>query len=365
MWRGMIGIGLVGYGYWGPNLVRNFNNTEGAQTIAICDADSAKLGFVKRRHPGTVATTDFHDLLTDSRIDAIAIATPVSSHYELALASLQAGKHVFVEKPLAHTSKQVQHLIEEADQRKLILMVDHTFLYTPAVQKIRELIVQGDLGDIYYYNGIRASLGLFQQDVNVIWDLAVHDMSIIQYLLNEVPVTVSATAACHVPGTPANMAHITLFFRSSCIAHVSVNWLSPVKVRQTYIGGSRKMVVYDDLEATEKIKVYDKGIMVKAAEESAHQLRIGYRAGDMWAPHLAAKEALQTEAEHFIDCLCTGETPISNAVTGLRVVEILEAASHSIAAQGKPVHLSDEHKRLRESLGETDADGQTRPGRAA
>jgi len=250
--------------------------------------------------------------------------------------------------------------MEEADRRKLILMVDHTFLYTPAVQKIRELIVDGVLGDIYYYNGIRASLGLFQQDVNVIWDLAVHDLSIIQYLLNEVPVAVSATAACHVAGSPANMAHITLFFQSSCIAHVSVNWLSPVKVRQTYIGGSRKMIVYDDLEATEKIKVYDKGITVKTAEEST-QLRIGYRAGDMWAPHLPAKEALQTEAEHFIDCLSTGAAPISNAVTGLLVVDILEAASHSIAAQGKPIRLSDEHKLWQQNAVEISA----RPYRAA
>src|SRR5215831_7620495 len=355
MWQGVMGIGLAGYGYWGPNLARNFNNIEGAQTIAICDSDLTKLSLIKRRHPGTIATTEFRDLLTDSRVDAIAIATPVCSHYELALAALKAGKHVFVEKPLAQTSEQVRHLIEEADRRNLILMVDHTFLYTPAVQKIRELIVGGVLGNIYYYNGIRASLGLFQQDVNVIWDLAVHDMSIIQYLLNEVPVAVSATAACHVAGTPANMAHITLFFQSSCIAHVSVNWLSPVKVRQTYIGGSRKMIVYDDLEATEKIKVYDKGITVKTAEENAHQLRIGYRAGDMWAPHLPAKEALQTEAEHFVHCFTTGEAPISNAVTGLLVVDILEAATHSIVAQGKPVRLSDEHKLWRESVVKTGA----------
>jgi predicted dehydrogenase len=343
MWRGSVGIAVIGYGYWGPNLVRNFSNTEGAQVIAVSDLDPAKLSLAVRRHPGIVTTTDFSDLLKDNRIDAVAIATPVHSHYDLALAALRAGKHIFLEKPLAQTSGQVRHLIEEAKRRKLILMVDHTFLYTPAIRKIRELIVEGALGDIYYYNGIRASLGLFQSDVNVIWDLAVHDISIIQYILNEVPVAVSATGACHVAGTPANMAHITLFFQSSCIAHVSVNWLSPVKVRQTFIGGSRKMIVYDDLEATEKIKVYDKGITVKGGEESDHQLRIGYRAGDMWAPHLPAKEALQTEAEHFIDCLRTGASPISNGGTGLLVVEILEAASRSIAAQGNPIRLTDTH----------------------
>jgi predicted dehydrogenase len=210
------------------------------------------------------------------------------------------------------------------------------------VQKIRDLTIEGALGDIYYYNGIRASLGLFQSDVNVIWDLAVHDVSIIQYILNEAPVAVSATGTSHVAGTPENMAHLALFFQNSCVAHVSVNWLSPVKVRQTFIGGSRKMIVYDDVEATDKIKVYDKGITVNGSAEAAHQLKIGYRAGDMWAPHLAAKEALQTEIEHFIDCCLTGASPISNGVTGLQVVRILEAASQSIKSQGNPVRLGDE-----------------------
>lgn len=344
MGQELVGIAVVGYGYWGPNLVRNFANTDGAQVVGVSDMDSGKLALAQRRHPGITTTTDFRDLLADSRVDAIAIATPVQSHYDLALKALRAGKHVLVEKPLAQTSEQVRHLIEEAHKRNLVLMVDHTFLYTPAVQKIRELIAQGVLGDIYYYNGIRASLGLFQTDVNVIWDLAVHDISIIRYILNEMPVAVSATGAYHVAGTPANMAHITLFFQSSCIAHVNVNWLSPVKIRQTLIGGSSKMIVYDDLEATEKIKMYDKGITVSRAEEAAHQFRIGYRAGDMWAPHLSVKEALQTEAEHFIDCVRTGTSPISNGATGLQVVEILEAASRSIAAQGSPIPLRDVHQ---------------------
>ena len=340
MQNGLVGIGVVGYGYWGPNLVRNFSSIEGAQVIAICDMDAAKLALGQRRHPNVLITNEFQDLLKDKRIDAIAIATPVHSHFELALAALKAGKHIFVEKPLAQTSEQVRRLIEEAERRKLILMVDHTFLYTPAVQKIRELIVEGSIGDVYYYNGIRASLGLFQSDVNVIWDLAVHDISIIQYILHEKPVAVSATGASHVAGTPENMAHIALFFQSSFIAHVSVNWLSPVKVRQTLIGGSRKMIVYDDVEATEKIKVYDRGITVNGGAKDELQIRIGYRAGDMWAPHLPSKEALQTEAEHFIACLHSGKSPISNGMTGLQVVEILEAASRSIAAQGHPVTLS-------------------------
>jgi predicted dehydrogenase len=336
---GAVGVGVIGYGYWGPNLVRNFANTEGVQVVSVSDLDWAKLALVRRRHTDVTVTAEFRDLLKDGRIDAIAIATPVHTHYDLALAALDAGKHVLVEKPLARTAEQAHHLIEEAARRNLVLMVDHTFLYTPAVQKIRELIGDGALGDIYYYNGVRASLGLFQNDINVIWDLAVHDISIIQYIFNEDPVAVSATAASHVPGSPENMAHITLFFRSSCIAQISVNWLSPVKVRQTFIGGSRKMIMYDDLEPTEKIKVYDKGITVSGSPESAHQLRIGYRAGDMWAPHLAAKEALQTETEHFVDCVRRGTSPISSGLTGLQVVEILEATSCSITARGAPVGL--------------------------
>ncbi|HJU16607.1 MAG TPA: Gfo/Idh/MocA family oxidoreductase [Stellaceae bacterium] len=337
-----VGVAVIGYGYWGPNLVRNFAGTEGARVVAVGDLDPEKLALAKRRHPDIAVTTEFRDLLKDSRIDAVIIATPVNTHYELALAAIRAGKHVLIEKPLAQTSEQARKLIEEAERRNLVLLVDHTFLYTAAVRKMHELIDDGVLGDIYYYNSVRASLGLFQNDINVIWDLAVHDISIVQYIFAENPVAVSATAARHVPCSPENMAHITLFFRSSCIAQIGVNWLSPVKVRQTFIGGSRKMIMYDDLEPTEKIKVYDKGITVNGSPENAHQLRIGYRAGDMWAPHLPAKEALQTETEHFVDCVLRGASPISSGLTGLRVVEILEATSRSIAAQGKPVSLEHE-----------------------
>jgi predicted dehydrogenase len=334
-----LGLSVIGYGYWGPNLVRNFANAGQARVVSVCDLDHEKLALARRHHAGVEVTSRFRDLLTDARVDAVAIATPVHTHYELALAALKAGKHVLVEKPLAQTSAQSRHLIEQAECRNLVLMVDHTFLYTPAVQKIRELIGSGVLGDIFYYNGIRASLGLFQSDVNVIWDLAVHDISIVKYIFDAAPIAVSATGASHVPGSPENMAHITLFFPGSCIAQISVNWLSPVKLRQTLIGGSRRMILYDDLEPTEKIKVYDKGVTVNGSAEAALQLRIGYRAGDMWAPHLPAKEALQTEAEHFIDCLLRRASPISSGLTGLRVVEILEAASRSIAERGVPIRL--------------------------
>jgi predicted dehydrogenase len=334
-----IGVGVVGYGYWGPNLVRNFSYNQSTHVLGVSDLDPAKLELSKCHYPDVATTSDFQELLRNPKIDAIVIATPVHTHYNLALAALKAGKHVFVEKPLAPTSEQVRRLIDEADRRNLTLMVDHTFVYTPAVRKIRELVHDGALGEIYYYDSIRSSLGLFQSDVNVVWDLAVHDLSIIQYILDDEPVAVSATGSSHVEGSPENMAHITLFFNDSCVAHVSVNWLSPIKVRQTFIGGSRKMIVYDDVEPTEKIKVYDKGITVNGSSEKAHQLRIGYRAGDMWAPHISAKEALQTEVEHFVDCLRNGTTPISNGASGLRVVEILEAASRSISEQGRPVRL--------------------------
>src|SRR3954451_18221803 len=344
-----VGIGVVGFGYWGPNLVRNFANSESSRVLAVSDLDPAKLALSRRLYPTVVTTPDFRELLKHGAIEAIAIATPVHTHYELAMTALQAGKHVFVEKPLAPTSDQARRLIDEADRRNLILMVDHTFLYTPAVQKIHELLLEGALGDVYYYDSIRSSLGLFQSDVNVIWDLAVHDISIIQYILNEEPIAVSATGSSHVAGAPENMAHITLFFQSTCVAHVSVNWLSPIKVRQTFIGGSRKMIVYDDVEPTEKIKIYDKGITLNGSPEKAHQLRIGYRAGDMWAPHIPTKEALQTEVEHFVDCLRNGKRSISSGLSGLRVVEILEAASQSIRAQGKPIQLNQDH-RIREKV---------------
>jgi predicted dehydrogenase len=333
----MVGIGVVGYGYWGPNLVRNFSSIGTAQVVSVCDTDPERRALCSRLYPSVGSTADFNELIRDPRIDALVIATPVHSHFPLARAALRAGKHVLVEKPVAQTSIEVRRLIEEAQRRGLVMMVDHTFLYTPAVQKIRELIVDHALGDIYYYDSIRSSLGLFQSDVNVIWDLAVHDVSIVQYILDEEPVAVSATAANHVAGSPENMAHITLFFPGNCVAHVSVNWLSPIKVRQTFVGGSRKMVVYNDLEPTEKIKIYDKGITI--SPEKAHQTRIGYRAGDMLAPHLSAKEALQTEAAHFVDCITNGTAPISSGMSGLHVVEILEAACESIAKRGNPIQL--------------------------
>ncbi|MEP6636084.1 MAG: Gfo/Idh/MocA family oxidoreductase, partial [Acidobacteriota bacterium] len=267
--------------------------------------------------------------------DAIVIATPVSSHFELAMAALKAGKHVLVEKPLAANSQQALELIEEAARRKRVLMVDHTFVYTSAVRKIRELISSNALGDIYYYDAVRVNLGLFQHDVNVIWDLAIHDLSIMDYVLPSRAIAVSATGISNLPGQPENVAYITLFFANPQIAHVHVNWLTPVKVRHTLIGGSEKMILYDDLEPSEKVKIYDKGVTVSQAPEAVYEMLVSYRSGDMWAPRLDTTEALQTEVLHFIDCIEHNTKPETDGEAGLRLVKIVEAAERSLRARGE------------------------------
>ena len=335
-----INIGVIGYGYWGPNLVRTFADLPGVKVVAVSDFKIERLAKVQSRYPAVKVTTDSQDLLADPKIDAIAIATPVSTHYDLALAALQAGKHVLVEKPMTVSSEQAIRLIEEAQQRNLVLMVDHTFVYTGAVRKMQELVASKAIGDVYYYDSVRVNLGLFQHDVNVIWDLAVHDLSIMDYVLQAKPTAVSATGMSHIPDEPENIAYLTLFFDNSAIAHIHVNWLAPVKVRRTLIGGSQKMICYDDLEPSEKIKVYDKGITVNGSPENVYQMLVGYRTGDMWSPKLDMTEALQTEALHFVDCIQQGKRPITDGEAGLRVVRILEAATQSIKQQGRLVELS-------------------------
>lgn len=334
----MIKIGIIGYGYWGPNLVRNFSECGMAEVRAVSDLRPERLKPVAARYPAIQTTANCRDLLDNPGIDAIAIATPVSSHFDLALQALKAGKHVLVEKPFTATVEQARILIEEADRRKLTLMVDHTFLFTPAVRKIKELVNAGDLGRLYYYDSVRVNLGLFQHDVNVLWDLAVHDLSIMDYILGASPLAVSATGMAHVAGQPEDMAFLTCYFADSVIAHFHVNWLAPVKIRRTLIGGDRKMIVYDDLEPSEKIKVYDKGITVNEPE-GIYKMMVGYRTGDMWAPQLATTEALLAEARHFAECVETGKRPLTDGQAGLNVVRILEAASASIRNRGQPVEL--------------------------
>jgi predicted dehydrogenase len=265
------------------------------------------------------------------------IATPVRYHFGLAAAALRAGKHVLIEKPITSTSEEALRLIDEAAARRLVLMVDHTFVYTGAVRKMRELTDRGELGDIYYYDSVRINLGLFQNDVNVLWDLAVHDLSIMDYVLQRQPTAVSATGLAHVQGKPENIAYMTIFFDGSLIGHIHVNWLAPVKVRRTMLGGSRRMIVFDDLEASEKIKVYDRGISTSAtpSPQSVYQMLVGYRTGDMWAPQLEVREALQVGAAHFIDCIRSGGTPLTDGHAGLNVVRLLEAASESMRNHGR------------------------------
>jgi predicted dehydrogenase len=336
----MIGIGVIGYGYWGPNLVRNFMQAPGARVVAVSDLRADRLALVNKHYPSVMTTNSFREVILHPDVDAVLIATPVTTHYELAELALKSGKHVLVEKPLATTSGEGAHLIDEALRRNRVLMVDHTFVYTGAVRKCHELASNKALGDIYYYDSVRVNLGLFQHDVNVIWDLAVHDLAIMDYVLPLRAQAVSATGMSHVPGKPENIAYLTLFFNSNLIAHIHVNWLAPVKIRRTLIGGSQRMVVYDDLEPSEKIKIYDKGITVSNGPETLYRMLIDYRTGDMWAPQIELTEALQTEARHFIECIETGLQPITDAVAGLRVVEILEAASESMNARGQLVKLN-------------------------
>lgn len=335
----MIGIGVIGYGYWGPNLVRNFADQAEAAVRVVCDVRDRRLDLVRRQYPHVRVTERASDVIDDPSVDAVVVATPAEYHFELGMAALRAGKHVLIEKPIASTAEQAGRLIQEAAARRLTLMVDHTFVYTSAVQKMRELTQAGELGDIYYYDSVRINLGLFQPDVNVLWDLAVHDLSIMDFVLDRRPIAVSATGLAHVAGRPENIAYLTMFFEDRLIAHVHVNWLAPVKVRRTLLGGSNRMIVFDDLETNEKIKVYDRGISVNPSPENIHEMLVGYRTGDMWAPKLGVTEALHVAAAHFIGCVLHGRQPMTDGRAGLRVVRLLEAATESMAHRGRLISL--------------------------
>jgi predicted dehydrogenase len=334
----MINVGIIGFGYWGPNLVRNFMMSDQASVALVADVSKNRLDSVAKLYPGVRTTTSASDLIADRGVDAVVIATPVDSHFELAMAALEAGKHVLVEKPIAATSDQARQLIDEAAKRRLTLLVDHTFVYTGAVRKMHELIRRPDFGQVRYYDSTRVNLGMFQHDVNVLWDLAVHDLSIMSYVLDEAPVAVSATGQAHVDGQPEYAAFLTVFF-GSMIGHINVNWLSPVKIRRTLVGGANQMIVYDDLETSEKIKLYDKGISVTETPDDVRKLLISYRTGDLWSPKLDETEALAVEAEHFVACIAGREQPRTGGEEGLQLVRILEAADRSIRNRGAPVEL--------------------------
>jgi predicted dehydrogenase len=334
-------VAVVGYGYWGPNLVRNFSWLDGIDVKYVCDLDPKRLQKVSNLFPNVaVTTTDYQAVLNDPEVEAVAIATPVNSHYVLSAAALKAGKHVMIEKPMADTVENARHLNELAKSGNRILMVDHTFLYTGAVRKMKELVASGQIGEIYYFDSVRVNLGLFQNDVNVIWDLAPHDLSILCYLVDKKPVSISAVGVSHVKNGLENIAYLTVFYQDTTFAHFHMNWLSPIKVRQILIGGSKKMIVYNDMENTEKIKVYDSGVETKPGnKDELYNTLVQYRTGDMFAPKLDQSEALRTECQHFVECIRLGTQPISNGEFGLEIVKILAAAQASIEQEGKKILL--------------------------
>src|SRR5580698_4012642 len=333
----MVKFGVIGYGYWGPNVVRNLDLMDKAEVLAVCDKSPASRKRVQKAYPGVRVTSDSAELMSAKDLDAIAVITPVWTHYELTKAALEHGKHVFVEKPFTASAAQAEELINLAAKKNLQIMVDHTFLFTGAVKKIRQLIQDGTLGSLYYYDSTRVNLGLFQHDVNVIWDLAPHDLSIIDHLIDNKPEFVTASGQSHVNGTE-NIAYITVYFQGQVIAHVNVNWLSPVKVRTTLIGGEKKMLVWNDLEADEKIKVYDKGVAITNGE-GVYDLLVSYRSGDIWAPKIEQTEALKAELAYFIDCILNDRTPFNDGVAGLRVVKMLDAADRSLKERGRAIQL--------------------------
>ena len=333
----VVRFGVIGYGYWGPNIVRNLGSLPGACVSGVCDKNGNALRRASQAYPSLNLSSDSAELISSPLIDAIAVITPVWTHYGLAKAALENGKHVFVEKPFTSTVAQAEELIELAEKRNLKIVVDHTFLFTGAVRKIRQLIDDGTLGSLYYYDSTRVNLGLFQHDVNVIWDLAPHDLSIMDFLINARPEAVSATGQKHLNGHE-DVAFITVYFPERLIAHINVNWLSPVKVRTTLIGGEKKMLVWNDLDTDEKLKVYDKGVDI-CSKEDVYELLVSYRSGDMWAPQVEQVEALKIELQSFLDCITDNKPVVNDGRAGLQVVRMLEAASRSVAKMGGLVYL--------------------------
>jgi len=335
----MIKTGVIGYGYWGPNIVRNFSANSDISVEKVCDLSEKRLNEVKLRYPRIKTNTDCDFILKDSKLDAVAIVTPVFTHYELAKKALQNNKHIFVEKPFTATSEQGQELIELAEKKELQIMVDHTFIFTGAVRKMKEVLDNDTLGDLYYYDSVRVNLGLFQHDINVIWDLAPHDISIMDFLLdNEKPVSVNAVGTTHVNKRLEDVAYLTINFDNGFIAHFHVNWLSPVKVRKTLVAGDKKMLIWDDLEEDEKIRIYDKGIEVKN-EEDVYNLLVQYREGEINIPTIDKTEALELEADYFVNCIKSNKKPVNDGEAGLRVVKVLEASDESVKNNGKEIKL--------------------------
>ena len=333
-------IGVVGCGYWGPNLIRNFSALDNVRVTAVSDKRKERLDFVARQFPAIkTLTTDAEQVLHSPKVDAVVISTPVSTHFSLGMEALSNGKHIFLEKPFTATVEQGEKLIETAAKHDLRIMVDHTFIYTGAVETIKRLIDNGDLGDLYYFDSVRVNLGLFQHDVNVIWDLAPHDVSIMDHLLGRPPRAISATGVAHFENGIENIAYISAFYDNNLLGHIHVNWLAPVKVRKTLLSGSKRMVIYDDMEPSEKIKIYDRGIDVVHDREAIYNILIEYRTGDMLAPKIDLTEALKRVTAEFADSIDQSRAPLTDGHAGLRVVRILEAANKSIRSSGKCIEL--------------------------
>ncbi|MCA1583167.1 MAG: Gfo/Idh/MocA family oxidoreductase [Acidobacteria bacterium] len=329
-------IGVIGYGYWGPNLVRNFAETAGVEVKWCADNRADRLAIVKKRYPSIQVTEDAGQIFDDPDVNAVVIATPVSTHFKLVKQALERGKHVLVEKPMTRSVAEGQELLELAEKKGLVLMVDHTFIYTGAVRKIKEILDGGELGELHYLDSVRINLGLFQSDIDVLWDLAPHDLAILTYLVSAKPKFVSATGSDHTGRGLVDVAYMTVQYADNFLAHFHTNWLSPVKLRQMLIGGSRRMLVYNDMEPSEKVRVYDRGVKV-TTEEGIHKTLVDYRTGDMWAPKLELREALGVECEHFLECVRFNKIPWSSAAAGLNVVRLLEGATKSLAKNGTRV----------------------------
>jgi predicted dehydrogenase len=335
----MINIGVVGLGYWGPNLVRNFYSNSETKVVKCCDLKRERIDIIKRTYPTIETSLNYHDLINDPKIDLIVICTPVNTHYEIAKKALKSGKHVLIEKPMTNKSSQAEELLSLAEQKNLKVFVDHTFVFTGAVEKMRQLIKSGEIGDIYYFDSVRVNLGLFQHDINVLWDLAPHDISIMHSLISQKPESVLATGVAHLNNGLENIAYLTVYFPNNILGHIHVNWLSPVKVRETLIAGTNKMIVWDDNQPSEKVRVYDKGIDIINTPDKLYNTLIQYRTGDMYCPKIDTTEALAKEVEHIVDCIINNKNSFSSGIEGLQVVKILEAAEQSIKNRGKEIKI--------------------------
>jgi predicted dehydrogenase len=340
----MTNVGVIGYGYWGPNVARNFHSCQGFNLTSISDVSERRLKLAETHYPFIKGYRDPLELMHSKDVDTVAVITPVSTHYELALKALENGKHVFVEKPFTATVAQAEKLIETAAKKGLKIMVDHTFLFTGAVKKMKEIIDSGELGELYFYDSVRVNLGLFQHDVNVIWDLAPHDLSIMDFLIKKKPVAVSAHGSVHFESKLESVAYISIEFETNgFLAHFHVNWLSPVKIRRVMISGDKRMLVWDDLSSDEKIKIYDRGVEFTSQtgdqKNGIHDLLVSYRTGDVYIPKLENAEALRAEVEYFVQCLEKNEEPFNNGEAGLQVVRLLEAADLSVKQSGRRIEL--------------------------